>query len=193
MARASCWCDARHRTKRALRQNFVILALRQLNRSSRKPRNGVSGRLSEGLAGPGRNPRVRGKGHSYQKKEQSLGRRKQDLVLPIAPWLSSKYSPSPYSTLEWDPWPETGLQHPHKILPQSWVASHSAPFASLANHTCPDQSHRSADISVLISSTPLYVSFSQQGLGLTPSALLSQPLGCYPGLTPTTYSSPLPS
>lgn len=46
------------------------------------------------------------------------------------------------------------------ILPQSWAASHSAPFTSLANHTCPDQSHGSPYISIFISSEPLCFIFS---------------------------------
>lgn len=74
------------------------------------------------------------------------------------------------------------------FLPQSWAASHSAPFTSLANHTCPYQSHRSTYISIFVSSAPLCVSFSQQRWGLTPWALSSRPLCSYPCLTSTTYS-----
>lgn len=118
----------------------------------------------------------------------------KDMMLPIAPWLSSKYSPSPYPTVERDSWPETGLQHPHKlssltscpslsqaVLPHK-LSSLTAGLPvtqplSLPLLTTPAQTKATEAPTFQFSFPPhLCVSFSQQGWGLTPSALLSGPL-----------------
>lgn len=110
----SCWCDARHRTKRALRQNVVILPLRQ---QSRKQQVAKEQSFRQAFSGPVRNPRVlKGTLRSEERAEswqKEIGPWGYDPA--HCPWLSAKYSPSPYTTLVWDSWPATGLQQPHKL------------------------------------------------------------------------------
>lgn len=93
------------------------------------------------------------------------------MMLPIAPWLSSKYSPPPAA-------PETGPQHPQQdvcLPPQSWAAVIQP--LSLPLLTAPAQNKAAGTPTFQFSFPHTFVfSSSQQGLGLTPSALVTVPL-----------------
>lgn len=167
--------------------------------SIRKPRIGVSGRLSEGLAGPDRNPRVlEGDTHIWRKsKVLAEGNRTLRARIWCCP-LPLGFLPSIALAL---PHPGMGLLARDRPPTPSGRClssssklgcSHSAPFTSLANRTCPEQSRRDAYISVLISPYLCASHLLSRAWAWHPQ-LSSLALSCCSCLTPTTHSYPLPS